>query len=283
MIESSVEIGLIYGLVAIAVWLSFRVINFADLSVDGSFVLGAGTASIMIINGYNPWIATGVAWLLGFISGICTGVLHVKFKITDLLSGILVAMALYSVNLRIMTKPNLTPDASILCDSFPIIVSLGVIVVLCYIILSLFMSTEIGLSLRAVGSNRSTSNVFGINANYYIVLTLALSNAIVSFAGALFAQSQGFADISMGTGTIIVGLAAVIIGESFIKSMKPYVAIIGCILGSILYRIAIAIALNVDFLNLQPSDFSILTSFTVFLVLVFSKNNDNRGGCDKII
>ena len=269
-VVSSLEIGLVYAIVSIAVWLSFKVTNFADLSVDSSFVTGAAVSAVAVLAGLSPIIAVFLSMLTGFAVGFITGILHTRFNISDLLSGILVMTALYSINLRIMDRPNMVVDVFIL-PSIDVFYTSIIVVSFIFILLSWFMLTELGLAVRAVGSNRGLSGAFSMNDNFYIVLSIAISNSLAALAGSVFANSQGFVDISMGIGTIIVGLASVIIGESIMRSRNILISILSCIVGSILYRIFIALALNIDFLNLRPSDLNMVTAGIILLVLVFSK------------
>lgn len=268
---AALEIGLIYALVAIGVYLSFRLIDFPDLTVDGSFTLGAAVSAALIVTGSNPLLATFIACLAGAMAGMVTGYLHVRWQILGLLASILTMTALYSLNLRIMNKPNiaLLNDATIFHGN--VLLTLGGLVLICSLALIWLFNTHIGLSIRAVGINPRVSKAYGINVGKMKLATLALSNAMVAFSGALFCQSQGFADISMGTGTIIIGLASVIIGESILGPKKIWIALIACIIGSILYRIAIGLALNTQHLGLQATDVNLLTALLVVLTMILPK------------
>jgi putative ABC transport system permease protein len=208
----AVEIGLIYSLVAIGVYITFKVIDFPDLTVDGSFTLGAAVSSAMIFAGYNPYIATIVSILSGACAGWFTGYLNVRWNILGLLAGILTMTALYSINLRIMGRPNIAIiDEGTVFGSWPIILVILLITIVTILKLTRFFASEFGLAIRAVGINPKVSSAYGIKVGVMKIVALAISNGIVALAGSLFAQSQGFSDISMGTGTIIVGLASVII------------------------------------------------------------------------
>ena len=266
---AALELGLIYALVALAVYISFKLIDFADLTVDGTFTLGAGLTAILIISGVHPIIATAIAILAGGVAGVITGFLNVYLRIMSLLAGILTMIALYSINLRIMNAPNLSIFAlPNLFSHYKALYVIGILVLLIWVMFSCFLSTQFGLALRAIGVNHKVSRACGINIGTMTIVALAISNALVALAGSLFAQLESFADISMGTGTIIVGLAAVIIGESLVKSDKVLWLMFGCILGSILYRITIALALNANFL--RSSDLNLITSFIVVMTLMIS-------------
>jgi len=274
----AIEIGLIFGLVALGVFLSFRVINFPDLTVDGSFPLGGAVSAALIVAGWNPFAATAAAIMAGGVSGYLTAWLNVRLRIMQLLASILVMIALYSVNLRIMGKPNvaLINDATVFSmlefGGMPDywlkpLVLLGVVVA-AKVLIDLFFASEAGLAMRATGSNPRMARAQGISTDRLTVWGIALSNALVALAGALFAQSQGGADISMGIGTIVIGLAAVIIGETILPARSLVVTTLACILGAVLYRFFIAVALNGDFIGLQAYDLNLVTAVLVGLALL---------------
>lgn len=269
----ALELGLLYGLVAIAVYLTFRIINFPDLTVDGSFPLGAAVSSMLIVQGTHPALATLAAILAGMLAGLTTGYLHVRWKILGLLAGILTMTALYSINLRIMGKPNiaLLTEQTLFPDPDMVLPILGGITLVLILLLTRFLSSQFGLGLRATGINPKVSPAYGINVGAMTLVGLALSNGLVAMAGALFTQVHGFADISMGTGTLIIGLASVIVGETLLHSKKILVILISCVLGSILYRLAIAMALNTHDLGLQTSDLNLITSLLVVIALLAPK------------
>lgn len=268
----AVEIGLIYSLVAIGVYITFKVIDFPDLTVDGSFTLGAAVSSAMIFAGYNPYIATAVSILSGACAGWVTGYLNVRWNILGLLAGILTMTALYSINLRIMGRPNIAIiDESTVFGSWSIILVILFITIVTILILTRFFASEFGLAIRAVGINPKVSSAYGIRVGVMKIVALAISNGIVALAGSLFAQSQGFADISMGTGTIIVGLASVIIGEALVHPERIWVGLVTCAVGSILYRIAIAFALNAHDIGLEASDLNLITALLVALTMIATR------------
>ncbi|WP_440983934.1 ABC transporter permease [Shinella sumterensis] len=282
----AVELGLVYAFVAIGVYLAFRVLDFPDLTVDGSFPLGAAVAAVLIIAGVNPWLAAVVAMVAGALAGLVTAVLNVRFRILNLLASILTMIALFSVNLRVMGKPNVALiNAETMISPFfghglrdfyvrPLFV--GVLVVIAVIVVWRFLESDAGLSMRATGANARMARAQGVNTNKQIYLGIALSNALVALGGALFAQTNGFADVTSGVGTIVVGLAAVIIGETLFGARGILIALIGCVVGSILYRIAIQLALSSDILGLQASDLNFVTALLVTVALVLPRLR--RGG-----
>ena len=274
----AIEIGLIFGLVALGVFLSFRIINFPDLTVDGSFPLGGAVAAALIVAGVNPFAATAAAIVAGALAGYLTAWLNVQLRIMQLLASILVMIALYSVNLRIMGKPNvaLINDATVFSlvefggipDYWLKPMVLLVIVIAAKVLIDLFFASEAGLAMRATGSNPRMARAQGISTDRLTVWGLALSNALVALAGALFVQTQGGADISMGIGTIVIGLAAVIIGETILPARSLIITTLACILGAVLYRFFIALALNSDFIGLKAQDLNLVTAVLVALALL---------------
>ncbi len=274
----AVEIGLIYSLVAIGVYITFKVIDFPDLTVDGSFTLGAAVSSAMIFAGYNPYVATVVSILSGACAGFVTGYLNVRWNILGLLAGILTMTALYSINLRIMGRPNIAIiDESTVFGSWSIILVILFVTIVTILKLTRFFASEFGLAIRAVGINPKVSSAYGIRVGVMKIVALAISNGIVALAGSLFAQSQGFADISMGTGTIIVGLASVIIGEALVHPERILVGLVTCAIGSILYRIAIAFALNAHDIGLEASDLNLITALLVALTMIATRFRKKSG------
>ncbi len=274
----ALEIGLVYGLVALGVFLSFRILNFPDLTVDGSFPLGAAVTAALIVVGTDPYLATGVAMLAGALAGMVTAFLNLRFKILHLLASILTMIALYSINLRIMGRPNLaliteptvlTPFEGLGLPGFYLKPLFALVVVLLVGgLLARFLASDYGLGLRATGANARMARAQGVATGRSTYVGMALSNAMVALGGALFAQMNGFADITMGTGTIVVGLAAVIVGEVVLRSRLIVIAVVACVLGSVLYRIAIALALNADALGLQSSDLNLVTAILVAVALI---------------
>ena len=274
----ALEIGLIFGLVALGVFLSFRVINFPDLTVDGSFPLGGAVAAALIVAGWNPFAATAVAIAAGALSGALTAWLNVHLRIMQLLASILVMIALYSVNLRVMGKPNValisepTVFSLVAIDGLPEYwlkpLVLLVIVLAAKVLLDWFLASEAGLAMRATGGNPRMARAQGISTDRQTLAGLAQSNALVALAGALYVQTQGGADISMGVGTIVIGLAAVIIGETLLPARSLVLTTLACVLGAVLYRFFIAAALNTDFMGLKAQDLNLVTAVLVALALL---------------
>ncbi|GAB2174815.1 ABC transporter permease [Dongia sp. agr-C8] len=274
----AVEIGLVFGLVALGVFLSFRVLNFPDLTVDGSFPLGASVAATLIVAGVDPFAATAVAIAAGAGAGLVTAFLNLRFGILHLLASILTMIALYSINLRIMGRPNvallgtdtiLTPFQGLgLANLYLKPLLAGVVLLVVGVLLTRFLHSAYGLSMRATGSNPRMARAQGIDTKMTTYIGMAISNALVALAGALFAQMNGFADVTIGTGTIVVGLAAVILGEAIFGARSLTVWILGCIAGSVLYRLAVALALNASFLGLSASDLNLVTALLVAVALI---------------
>ncbi|MCA2016540.1 ABC transporter permease [Vibrio tritonius] len=276
----ALELGLIYGLVALGVYLTFRVLDFPDLSVDGTFPMGAAVAATAIVAGINPWIATLLAIIAAAALGWVTAFLTVRCGILNLLASILTSIAAFSINIRIMGRPNvallgqdtiLTPFEE-LGDAMyvrPLVV--GILVLLSAWFVVRLLNSDFGLGMRATGVNTRMVAAQGASVGFYTYFCLALSNGFVGFAGALFAQTNSFADVTSGVGTIVVGLAAVILGQTLIPGKKIWVAIFAVILGSVLYRLAVAFALSSGMFGLQASDLNLVTAVLVALALVMPK------------
>ena len=274
----ALEIGLIFGLVALGVLISFRMLRFPDLTVDGSFPLGGATAATLISAGMDPYSSTIIATFAGAVAGMITGWLNVKLKIMDLLASILMMIALYSINLRVMGRPNvpLISEPTVFTMIQPEGVSdyiarpliLLVLLIVVKFSLDWFFSTKTGLAMRATGSNPRMARSQGVATGTMLLVGMAISNALCALAGALFAQSQGGADISMGIGTIVIGLAAVIVGESIMPSRKLMIVTLAVIVGAVLYRFFIALALNADFIGLKAQDLNLVTALLVTFALV---------------
>jgi putative ABC transport system permease protein len=303
LVIGAFTIGLILSLLSLGMLISFRMIRFTDITVDGSITLGAALSAVLIMKGWDPWLATMLAFLAGTLAGAITGILHTRFKIQEILAGILMMTALYSINLRIMGKSNiplldtksvsgwaenlamsLTADGSNLIifgwrvpvTDFAFFASSIVFCVLIAIVLYRFLLTHFGTVLRATGNNAQMVRAQGVNNNTMVVFSLALSNGLVALSGALLAQYQGFADVQMGIGMMVWGLASIIIGEALVGRSGIGMTIAGAILGTILFRLLIAIALR---WGLNPNDLKLVTAFFVFAALVapglfktFSKN-----------
>lgn len=293
ILAGTLEQGLLFALMVLGVYLTFRILDYADLTVDGSFTMGGAIAASIIFAGGNPWLATLAAICGGLLAGTVTGLLHTVFKITPLLSGILTMTGLYSVNLRILGRANvpllradtvLTRFNSWLpLDSVYGASLLGLIVVVMVVVgLYMFLKTEVGLVLQATGDNEQMIRAQGINTNHMKLLGLALSNGLVAFSGALVAQNQQFADAGMGIGMIVAGLASVIIGEAIFGKQTLLQHIIAVVCGSVVYRAVLAIVLR---LGLAPTDFKLLTALIVVVALAspqvkdwLEQIKDNRKG-----
>jgi len=281
----SLEEGFLFAILALGVYISFRVLNFPDLTVDGSYPLGAAVAAVMILKGMNPFFALLFSTLAGALAGFLTGSLHTKLKITPLLAGILVMIALYSINLRIMARPNISlseylgyktaitilrgVNLPIKSEYFIPLVFFAIAMGL-KLLLDLFLHTEVGLAIRATGDNEQMIRAEGVNTDTTKLIGLSLSNALVALSGGLFAQYQGFADVGMGIGMIIAGLASVIIGEAIIRGRTVGLMTLGAIVGAIIYRLAVAGALKWGYnFGFRPTDLKLLTALLVIAILAF--------------
>jgi putative ABC transport system permease protein len=274
----AIEIGLVFGLVGLGVFLSFRVLNFPDLTVDGSFPLGAAVSAALIVGGLDPYSATLVAIACGCLAGLVTAFLNIRFGILHLLASILTMIALYSINLRIMGRPNLAiisePTVLSAFEGFGLAVLYlkplfaGVVAIAGVLLVSRFLASEYGLAMRATGANPRMARAQGVETSRATYVGMAMSNGLVALAGALFAQMNGFADVTLGTGTIVVGLAAVIVGEALLGTRSVLIWAAGCVVGSVAYRLAVALALNSDVLGLQASDLNLVTAVLVTIALI---------------
>jgi putative ABC transport system permease protein len=276
LIWSTLILGLLYGLLVLGVFMTFRILDYADLTVDGSLPLGAAITATLIFSGVNPFLATLAALPLGALAGLITGVLHTRFSITPLLSGILTMIGLYSINLRIMGRPNVPllrhetifdalTGAGLSLRVSQTVIALAVIVVV-VAGLYLFLGTELGQALRGTGDNEVMLRSLGVNTDRMKIMGLAISNALVALAGALIAQYQGFADINMGIGMIVIGLASVIIGEVVLGVKSIFGRLCAVVIGSILYRLAIALVLRINFI--EYTDLKLFTALLVTIALI---------------
>ncbi|NOY45043.1 MAG: ABC transporter permease [Deltaproteobacteria bacterium] len=275
----ALEQGFAYALMALGVYLTFRVLDFPDLTVDGSLPLGAAVSATWITTGGDPYVSIALGVVAGMVAGWVTAFLATKLRILHLLASILTMIALYSVNLRVMGRPNITlltePTVFAPLEGrglpnhilYPLV--FAAVVLVCGVLLWWFLHTELGLALRATGDNPAMITAQGVNTTFTVMLGLALSNGLVALSGALVAQSQGSADVGMGVGTIVAGLASVILGEALVGDGSVGRALIGVVLGSVVYRLAIATALSVRFgdLALTPSDLNLITAVLVVVAL----------------
>lgn len=303
LLIGSFTIGLILALLALGIFISFRIFNFPDITAEGSFTVGAATAAALIVIGMNPLLASLIAFFAGMAAGAITGFIHTRFKINPLLAGILVMTALYSINLHVMGKSNIPllnsttvftwienfsarvsgEDARTMLIGWEVSVEdlwllgfcLIAIVLLC-IAVWWFFKTNIGTAMRATGDNSQMIRALGVNTKVMIILGIAISNGFIALAGAMLAQYQGFADVQMGIGMMVWGLASVIIGEAIINDNSLILLISGAVVGSVLFRLLVAIALR---WGLNPNDLKIITAIFVFIALILPtllKNKKKR-------
>ncbi len=281
LVVKSLEQGLVFGIMALGVYITFKILRFSDLSVDGSFPLGAAVAASLIVSGHSPFFATAAALFAGTGAGLVTGILNTKAGISDLLSGILTMTSLYSINLRIMGRPNTPllnqPTIYSLTDglfqniwpSFPskyiYLLFFIVFALLWKVLLDAFLKTQIGFALRATGDNPQMIRSQGVDTDLAKITGLIISNSLVALSGALVAQYQGFADVGMGVGTIVAGLASVIIGDSLLKGRTIFISTLGVLIGSFLYRFSISLVLS--FRLAQASDLKLFTAVVVVIAL----------------
>ncbi len=276
LLSVSLYEGLVYGFVAIGVYITFRVLAFPDLTVDGSFPLGGSVAAVLIINGVNPWLATLAALCAGLIAGLGTSLLNTKLRINALLAGILMMVALYSINLMIMGRANIPllrevtifdQFAQFLNTDTSIGLAIVFVLILAAIILTMlnwFLRTEIGLALRATGQNQQMVRGFGGDTDMTTILGVSISNGFVALSGAIIAQNQGFTDVGMGIGMIVLGLASVIIGEGIFRPKRIMPVILAVIGGAFIYRLFIGVALR---LGLPPTNLKLITALLVIIAL----------------
>ena len=292
LLIGALTIGFILSLLALGVFISFRIFDFPDITADGSSTLGAALATALLVKGVDPVSATAAGFAGGLLAGAVTGTLATKFKINGLLAGILVMTALYSCNLHIMGKSNVALfgrrtlstyaehlgmrvlgtgrglnifgwDATV--TEISILIAELLAIVLIGLLLYAFFQTNLGAAMRATGNNRQMIRALGVDDDSMIILGLALSNGLIALAGAFLAQYQGFADVQMGIGMVVWGLASVIIGEALVGTRQTGIAIIGVVMGSVLFRLLVAIALR---LGLNPNDLKLMTAVFVFAALI---------------
>ena len=280
---STLEQGLIFGIMVLGVYITYKILDFPDLSVDGSFPLGASVTAYCLTQGMNPFLAITLSIMAGVIAGYITGFLHVRLRITNLLSGIIVMTGLYSVNLRIMGKPNtsLFNVKSIFSYDLPSIDFLGynivpliiilVIVAVVKILLDLYLSTKSGFILRATGDNPQLVTSLGVDIGKAKILGVAISNGLVALSGSILAQRNSFADVGMGTGVIVIGLASIIIGEAMFSRFRAVKITMAVLVGSIVYKYCIALALKLGF---DANDLKLITAIIVIILLGINNRGD---------
>lgn len=282
-----IEEGLIYAIMALGVYITYKILDFPDLSVDGTFPMGAAVTAMLILKGVHPAVTLVLAFLAGAAAGCVTGIIHVKLKVRDLLSGIIVMTALYSLNLRIAGKANVpifsketifenafleqvVPEAM---NPYLVAVILFVIVLVCKILLDLYMKTRSGYLLRAVGDNDVLVTSLAKDKGTVKIIGLALANGFAALAGNVYCQQKGFFEISMGTGTIVIGLASVIIGTKLVKGFGAVKATTAVIIGSIVYKACVSIAIT---LGMPASDLKLITAALFLVILVFSNRSERK-------
>jgi putative tryptophan/tyrosine transport system permease protein len=292
LLIGSITIGLLLALLALGIFISFRIFDFPDITAEGSFTFGAATAAALIVAGWNPLLASLVAFFAGMAAGATTGIIHTQFKINPLLAGILVMTALYSINLHVMGRSNipLMSQTTVFTwidnfsnsfsgmnsktvivgwevatkDLWTLLFCLLAIILFC-LVLWWFFKTNIGTAMRATGDNDQMIRALGVNTKAMIIVGIAISNGFIALAGAMLAQFQGFADVQMGIGMMVWGLASVIIGEAIINDNSLGFVIAGAVIGSVLFRLLVAIALR---WGLNPNDLKIITALFVFIALI---------------
>ena len=275
MLQATIEQSLIFAIMVLGVYISFRILNFPDMTVDGTFPLGAAISAKLLTLGVNPYLTLLVALVAGAAAGAVTGLIHVKLKVKDLLAGILVMTALYSVNLRVMGKSNipLFEEDNIFNTEYSMMITIVVLILISKILLDYLLKTKFGFALKALGDNENLIVSLGLNEEKYKIYGLMIANAFVAFSGAVLAQYQGFADVGMGTGTIVIGLASIIIGDTLFGKRRRLAGTTIVIIGSILYRGVIAVTLS---MGMDASDLKLITSVIVIVILWIQKQKDKR-------
>ena len=275
MLQTTIEQSLIFAIMVLGVYISFRILNFPDMTVDGTFPLGAAISAKLLTLGVNPYLTLLVALVAGAAAGAVTGLIHVKLKVKDLLAGILVMTALYSVNLRVMEKSNipLFEEDNIFNTEYSMMITIVVLILISKFLLDYLLKTKFGFALKALGDNENLIVSLGLNEEKYKIYGLMIANSFVAFSGAVLAQYQGFADVGMGTGIIVIGLASIIIGDTLFGKRRRLAGTTIVIIGSILYRGVIAVTLS---MGMDASDLKLITSVIVIIILWIQKQKDKR-------
>lgn len=275
MLQATIEQSLIFAIMVLGVYISFRILNFPDMTVDGTFPLGAAISAKLLTLGVNPYLTLLVALISGAAAGAVTGLIHVKLKVKDLLAGILVMTALYSINLRVMGKSNipLFEEDNIFNTEYSMMITIVVLILISKFLLDYLLKTKFGFALKALGDNENLIVSLGLNEEKYKIYGLMIANAFVAFSGAVLAQYQGFADVGMGTGIIVIGLASIIIGDTLFGKRRRLAGTTIVIIGSILYRGVIAVTLS---MGMDASDLKLITSVIVIVILLIQKQKDKR-------
>lgn len=271
--------GMIYAIMALGVYITYKILDFPDLSVDGTFPLGSAVTAMLLVKDVNPYIAMIASMLTGAVAGMITGIIHVKFKVRDLLSGIIMMTALYSINLRIAGSANVALysrktifGSPLLAESTTVILILAVIVLVVKIAMDMYMKTKSGLLLRAVGDNETLVTSIAKDKGYVKIVGLSMANALAALSGSVYCQQNGFFEISSGTGTIVIGLASVIIGTRVLKNVRFVKATTAVIFGSLVYKACVAIAIAA---GLESQDLKLIIA-TLFLVILLLCNGFGR-------
>lgn len=281
------EEGLVYAIMALGVYITYKILDFPDLSVDGTFPLGGAVTAVLIIAGVNPLLTLLLSFIVGAFAGILTGLIHVKLKVRDLLSGIIMMTALYSLNLRIAGKANVaiftkeTIFDNALIDTvipeglqkFMVAIILLIIVLIMKLLLDLYLKTKSGYILRAVGDNDTLVTSLAKDKGAVKIVGLAIANAFVALAGCIYTQKSGFFEISTGTGTIVIGLASVIIGTNLFKRATAIKATTAVVVGSIIYKACVALAISA---GMAASDLKLITAALFLIILVVSNDRKRR-------
>ena len=275
MLQATIEQSLIFAIMVLGVYISFRILNFPDMTVDGTFPLGAAISAKLLTLGVNPYLTLLVALVAGAAAGAVTGLIHVKLKVKDLLAGILVMTALYSINLRVMGKSNipLFEEDNIFNTEYSMMITIVVLILISKFLLDYLLKTKFGFVLKALGDNENLIVSLGLNEEKYKIYGLMIANSFVAFSGAVLAQYQGFADVEMGTGIIVIGLASIIIGDTLFGKRRRLAGTTIVIIGSILYRGVIAVTLS---MGMDASDLKLITSVIVIIILWIQKQKDKR-------
>ena len=274
------EQGLLYGILALGVYITYKILDFPDLTVDGSFPLGAAVTAALLTRGMNPYLTLPIAFLAGVLAGVCTGLIHVKCKVRDLLSGIIMMTALWTINLFIAGTANvplfsqetifknefLTGVISSKITPYMTVIIILVLAAACKILLDLYLNTKSGYLLRAAGDNDVVVTALAKDEGNVKILGLALANGLVSLAGCVFAQEERVFEISMGTGAIVIGLASVIIGTSLFKRLSVFKATTAVLVGSVIYKACVAVALR----NFEPQAMKLITAVLFLIILIIS-------------
>ena len=286
LIVTTVEQGLIYGILALGVYITYKILDFPDLTVDGSFPLGSAVTAALIVKGVNLYLTLVISFGAGVLAGVCTGLIHVKFKVRDLLSGIIMMTALWTINLRLAGTANVPifGEKSIFdnelmdgiftgsLSSYKVCVISLVIALIAKIILDLYMKTKSGFLLRAVGDNANLVTSLAKDQGNVKILGLAIANGLVCLSGSIFCQEQRVFEISSGTGAIVIGLASVIIGTSLFKSLTFMKATTAVLIGSVIYKACVAAALKF----FEPQDMKLITAVLFLIILIIGMERKKK-------